>query len=88
MDSKTTKTGAKETGTARGTRGLDNPQAGCTSSGLDTQGQFRIGDRITLAVRGDGLVLTQSHSGREVEVGEATLAGLLDDEYFVDHKKD
>jgi hypothetical protein len=37
-------------------------------------------------VRGDGLVLTQSHSGREVEVSEAALAGLLDEQYFVDHK--
>lgn len=71
--------------TARGTQGLDNP-APCSSSGLDTQGQFRIGERISLAVRGPGLVLTQAHSGREVEVSEEALAGLLDEEYFVDHK--
>jgi len=70
--------------TARGTRGLDNPDPAASHSGLDMQGQFRIGDRISLGVRGGGLVLTQSHSGREVEVSEATLAGLLDDEYFVD----
>jgi hypothetical protein len=78
-----TKSGVHETGTARGTRGVDNP-APCSTSGLDIQGQMRIGDRISIAVRGGGLVLTQSHSGREVEVSEAALAGLLDDEYFVD----
>lgn len=76
----------KSTKTARGTRGVDNPDPGASHSGLDTQGQMRIGDRITIAVRGDGLVLTQSHSGREAEVSETELVGLLDDTYFVEHK--
>jgi hypothetical protein len=83
MDSKA---GAKETGTAKGTQGLDNPNPAQSNSGLDHQGQFRVADRISIGVRGGGLVLTQSHSGREVEVSEETLAGLLDEEYFVDHK--
>lgn len=76
----------KETKTAHGTRGLDNPTPAASTSGLDAQGQMRIGDRITISVRGGSVVLTHSHSGREVEVDEATLAGLLDDEYFVEHK--
>lgn len=76
----------KSTKTAHGTRGLDNPDPAASHSGLDTQGQFRVGDRISLGVRGDRLVLTQSHSGREVEVSEAMLAGLLDDEYFVEKR--
>lgn len=76
----------KSTRTARGTRGADNAAPAASTSGLDHQGQMRIGDRITIAVRGDGLVLTQSHSGREVEVSEAELSGLLDDNYFVEHK--
>lgn len=76
----------KSTQTARGTRGLDNPDPAHSNSGLDHQGQMRIGDRITIGVRGDGLVLTQSHSGREVEVSEAELSGMLDDKYFVEHK--
>lgn len=76
----------KTTKTAQGTKGVDNGQPNLSTSGLDRQGQMRIGDRITIAARGDGLVLTQSHSGREVEVAEATLAGLLDDNYFVDKK--
>lgn len=76
----------KSTQTARGTAGDDNGDPGASHSGLDVNGQMRIGDRITIAVRGGGLVLTQSHSGREVEVSEAALAGLLDDEYFVEHR--
>ncbi len=74
----------KSTKTAHGTKGLDNAEPQQSHSGLDVQGQFRIGDRITLAVRGGGLVLTQSHSGREVEVSEAALSGLL--EYFIDKR--
>lgn len=73
-------------GTAQGTKGLDNAEPGKSNSGLDVQGQFRVGERISIGVRGEDIVLTQSHSGREVVVSEATLSGLLDDEYFVDHK--
>lgn len=76
----------KSTKTAHGTRGVDNP-APVGTSGLDIQGQFRIGERITLAARGDALVLTQSHSGREAEVSEAELAGVLDDLYFTEKKR-
>lgn len=76
----------KSTSTAKGTRGDDNPNPGQSHSGLDVNGQFRIGDRISLGVRGADLVLTQAHSGREVIVGEAALAGLLDDEYFVEKR--
>jgi hypothetical protein len=78
--------GDKSTQTARGTQGVDNGEGVRSNSGLDISGQFRIGERISLGVRGGGLVLTQSHSGREVEVSEAALAGLLDEEYFVDKK--
>lgn len=76
----------QSTKVASGTKGVDNAEPFKSNSGLDVQGQMRIGDRITIGVRGGGLVLTQSHSGREVEVAEATLAGLLDDEYFVEKR--
>lgn len=75
----------KSTRTAHGTKGVDNPNP-ANASGLDAQGQMRIGDRITISARGDNLVLTQSHSGREAEVSAGELAGFLDDNYFVDHK--
>ena len=76
----------KSTKTASPTRGAENGNPEASHSGLDTQGQMRIGERISIGVRGGGLVLTQSHSGREVEVSEAELAGLLDKEYFVEKR--
>lgn len=53
-------------------------------SGLDTQGEFRLGARYTLAVRGSKLAIREAHSGREKEVSEADLEGLLKDTYFAD----
>jgi len=76
----------KSTNIAEGTRGFDNGNPGMSTSGLDHQGQFRIGDRISLGVRGGSLVITQSHSGREAVISEADLAGLIDDRYFVEHR--
>lgn len=78
------KPGAKSAQQAHGTAGEDNGKAPIANSGLDVSGQFRVGDRITIGVRGADIVLTQSHSGREVVVAEAALSGLLDDTYFVD----
>lgn len=78
------KPGARTEGTRSPTDGSEEGDARTSHSGLDVSGQFRIGERITLGVRGGDLVLMQSHSGREVVVSEAALAGLLDDTYFVD----
>jgi hypothetical protein len=71
---------------ARGTRGAENADAAHSTSGLDPSGSFRIGDRISIGVRGGDVVLTQAHTGREITIGEETLAGLLEDEYFVEHR--
>jgi hypothetical protein len=49
-------------------------------------GQMRIADRITISARGGSLLLTQSSTGREVEVAEETFAGIVEEEYFIDHK--
>lgn len=78
------KPGAKSSGTnvAKGSDGEENART--SNSGLDVSGQFRVGERISIGVRGADIVLTQSHSGREIVVGEAALAGLLDDTYFVE----
>lgn len=78
------KPGAKSAALASGTEGAENGKPPMSHSGLDTQGQFRVGDRITIGVRGSDIVLTQSHSGREIVVAEAALSGLLDDTYFVE----
>lgn len=79
-----TKPGAKTAAQAQGTDGEENGARQIGHSGLDISGQFRVGEKITIGVRGADIVLTQSHSGREVIVAEAALAGLLNDTYFVD----
>ena len=71
---------------AGGTKGVQNGEPNASFSGLDAQGNMRIGERYSISVRGDKLVILQSHSGREVEVSEDTLAGLIEQEYFVDQK--
>jgi len=78
------KPGAKQAATAQGTDGTENGWPAQSHSGLDVSGQFRVGERISIGVRGSDIVLTQSHSGREVIVSEAALEGLLDDTYFTD----
>lgn len=65
-------------------RDHENPDPAASHSGLDVNGQFRVGDKISIGVRGSDIVLTQAHSGREVVVSEPTLQGLLEDEYFTD----
>lgn len=76
--------GAKSEGVRSPTNGDEAGDARASHSGLDVSGQFRVGERITIGVRGADIVLLQSHSGREVVVSEAALAGLLNDTYFVD----
>jgi hypothetical protein len=53
-------------------------------SGLDAMGQMRIADRITIQARGGKLTLTQSNTGRQVEVAEEVLAGIFESEFFTD----
>lgn len=78
------KPGAKTEGTRNPSAGSEEGDARQSHSGLDVSGQFRVGERVTIGVRGADIVLLQSHSGREVVVSEAALAGLLNDTYFVD----
>lgn len=76
------KPGAKTEAQRAGTEG--DEEGNRSHSGLDISGQFRVGEKISIGVRGSDIVLTQAHSGREVVVAEAALAGLLNDTYFVD----
>lgn len=79
------KTGEKPGAKSEGQRsGTDGEEMNRSHSGLDISGQFRVGEKISIGVRGSDIVLTQAHSGREVVVAEAALAGLLNDTYFVD----
>ena len=70
---------------ARATRQGHSSDPVVSNSGLDISGQFRIGDKISLSVRGGDLCLMKAHSGEEVIVSEASLQGLLIDEYFTKH---
>lgn len=52
------------------------------NSGLQVNGEFRIGDKITFGVREGKILLRRAPQGDEVEVAEATLAGRIIDEFF------
>lgn len=75
----------KSTKQAGSTEGLENPDPNKGASGLDAQGQLRVGEKITIAVRGDQIVLRQAMTGREVEIAEFEFQDMLVDKYFVDH---
>lgn len=54
-------------------------------SGLqESSGEFNIGGKIILGMSGGNIRLRHSPQGDEVEVSEATLAGLLVDVFFTD----
>jgi hypothetical protein len=56
-----------------------------TPSGLNERtGEFRIGENIILGMRNGNVLVRHSPQGDEVEVDEATLAGLLVDAFFTE----
>lgn len=56
-----------------------------TPSGLnENTGEFRVGEKIIFGMRNGNILLRHSPQGDEVEVGEATLAGLMIDAFFSD----
>lgn len=57
-------------------------------SGLQQNGEFNVGDKITFGLRDGMILLRRKPQGDEVEIGEATLAGLLIETYFVEQKGD
>jgi hypothetical protein len=71
-------------GTSAGGKHGSKDQAS-TPLGLDqNSGEFRIGEKITFGVRNGNIMLRRAPQGEEVEVGEATLAGLMIDAFFSD----
>lgn len=56
-----------------------------TPSGLnENTGEFRVGEKIIFGTRNGNILIRHSPQGDEVEVGEATLAGLMVDAFFTD----
>lgn len=54
-------------------------------SGLNQNtGEFRVGEKIIFGMRNGNILIRHSPQGDEVEVGEATLAGLMIDAFFSD----
>lgn len=54
-------------------------------SGLQERtGEFRVGEKIIFGTRNGNILIRHSPQGDEVEVGEATLAGLMIDAFFTD----
>jgi hypothetical protein len=56
-------------------------------SGLQTSGEFNIGDKITFGIRNGNVLLRRKPQGDEVEIGEGELAGALIDVFFTDKRK-
>lgn len=58
---------------------------GKTPSGLnENTGEFRVGENIVFGMSNGNVRIRRSPQGDEVEVGEATLAGLMIDAFFTD----
>jgi hypothetical protein len=73
-------------GTSAGARhGSRDSKAGHGVSGLQERtGEFRVGEKIIFGMRNGNVLIRHSPQGDEVEVGEATLAGLMIDAFFSD----
>ena len=69
-------------GARRGSNESDQPTV--FHSGLQASGEFNVGEKIVFGVRNGNIMLRHTPQGDEVEVGEATLAGLLVDAFFTD----
>lgn len=70
----------------RADRGADDGESvDRTPSGLnENTGEFRVGEGIIFGMRNGNILIRHSPQGDEVEVGEATLAGLMVDAFFTD----
>lgn len=63
----------------------EGERADRTPSGLnENTGEFRVGESIIFGTRNGNILIRHSPQGDEVEVGEATLAGLMVDAFFTD----
>ena len=56
-------------------------------SGLNERtGEFNVGEKIIFGMRNGNVLVRHSPQGDEIEVSEATLAGLIVDAFFSDGK--
>lgn len=70
---------------AGGRHGSKESEARTTPQGLnESTGEFRVGEKIIFGVSNGNIRIRRSPQGEEVEVAEATLAGLMIDAFFTD----
>lgn len=75
----------KSSGKSAGGRHGSDAKTDRTASGLnENTGEFRVGEGIIFGMRNGNILIRHSPQGDEVEVGEATLAGLMVDAFFTD----
>jgi outer membrane protein W len=56
-----------------------------SASGLNERtGEFNVGEKIIFGMRNGNVLIRHSPQGDEIEVAEATLAGLMIDAFFTD----
>lgn len=80
--------GVKAGSSAGGRHGSDARTDKAQPSGLqESSGEFRVGEGIIFGMRNGNILIRHSPQGDEVEVGEATLAGLMVDAFFTDKFK-
>lgn len=81
MSDKGTSAGARHGSNAKS----EGDRANQAPSGLnENTGEFRVGEGIIFGMRNGNILIRHSPQGDEVEVGEATLAGLMVDAFFTD----
>jgi hypothetical protein len=73
-------------GARHGSRDTDKTDRDpASATGLNERtGEFRVGEKIVFGMRNGNILLRHSPQGDEVEVAEATLAGLMIDAFFSD----
>lgn len=78
--------GNTKSGGGKATAGkTDTDKSGSAVSGLqESSGEFRVGEKIIFGMRNGNVRIRHSPQGDEVEVSEATLAGLMVDAFFTD----
>lgn len=72
-------------GTSAGARHGSRDDTDRTPNGLnENTGEFRVGEKIIFGMKNGNINIRHSPQGDEVEVSEATLAGLMIDAFFSD----
>lgn len=72
-------------GSSAGGRHGSHDNEGASPSGLqEHSGEFNVGEKIIFGTANGNIRIRRSPQGEQVEVSEATLAGLMIDAFFSD----